>query len=155
MTPTDLPPVCRSASLALQLPDAEALGRGDTVWVDGVPVELHATGGVAAVVLVVGIGAPPEARALEVYRQLLQLQLLSADQPGLRFGFDPFRGSVVLTQALPFGPAFTAEALVAVVRACVAQALQWRDTLLQPPAAEGLDAAAGRMPPLGPHAVHA
>lgn len=129
--PADLTTLCREASRALGLPDAEALAQGRGVEVEGVRVLLHAGPDLACPVLVADIGAAPPGQALAVYRRLLQVQLLCADQADLRFGLDPDGETVVLSQAVRWGPgAVRASALAAIVRATAAQAAQWRDSLL-------------------------
>jgi len=153
MNATDLPRLCRGASEALGLPDADALGRGERVVVAGVGCELHHAEGMAGAVLVAEIGTPAAAQAASVHRQLLRVQLLSADQPGLRFGLHPGGDVVVLMQTLTPGPLNDAEAgaraLAAIVRATAAQARDWRDTLLVP--VDPFDDPAGDRP--GPHAL--
>lgn len=136
----DMARLCREASQALGLDDVNALAQGHTVEIDGVLVALHHGEGLSWPVVVAEIGAAAPDQALDVYRRLLQVQLMSADQTDLRFGLNPFRDTVVLSQTVRFGPGEAqAAALAAIVKATAAQAGEWRDSLLVGDAHEAFD----------------
>jgi hypothetical protein len=136
----DMARLCRETCQALGLDDGDALAEGRPVAVGGVLVALHHGEGLSCPVVVAEIGAAAPEQALDVYRRLLQVQLMSADQADLRFGLNPFRDTVVLSQAVRWGPAGAqAAALAAIMKATAAQAGEWRDSLLLPDAADVLD----------------
>jgi hypothetical protein len=130
MSGLDLSDLCREASAALNLGDCDAMAQGDVFDVDGVAVELHLGEGMPAPVLIAEIGRVEPADQAGVFRNVLQIQLMTAQATPLRFGYHPVRESLVITQVLRFGTAATAEALVDVIRVTCRQATEWRSTLL-------------------------
>lgn len=130
MSDLELSKLCRETSAVLNLGDCDAMAQGDVFDVDGVAVELYLGEGMPAPVLIAEIGRVEPADQAGVFRNVLQIQLMTAQAAPLRFGYHPVRESLVITQILKFGTAVTAEALAEVIRVTCRQATEWRTTLL-------------------------
>jgi hypothetical protein len=74
----------------------------------------------------VDFGAAPEHRALEIYRRLLEINLLASAQGSPRLGVDLQTRRVVFTYAQPLQK-LSPEKLLGGIDAAVGQALAWRD----------------------------
>ncbi len=87
----------------------------------------------------------PEQRA-RVHERLLSLQLSTADQPNLRFGFHPLRQTTLLclTSTPPDDKAEGPNWLAGLITATAAQVREWREELLN-----GTDTAFPIPPTLG------
>lgn len=130
--------LCHRASLELGLPDPYALGKGHTVTLDGVHLEVQHRDGRPHFLLLAEIALfAPEQRA-RVHERLLALQLSTSDHPNLRFGFHPQRKTTLLciTCTPPRAEPGEAEAvfwLARLIGSTVNQVREWRDSLLKDP----------------------
>jgi hypothetical protein len=131
MTADDLSTLCHRASLELSLPDPYALGKGHTVTLDGVHLEIQHKAPRPHFLLLAEIALFTAEQRAKVHERLLALQLSTADNPNLRFGFHPLRKTtlVCLTSMPPreeaAGPAWLAGLLTATVE----QVKEWREEL--------------------------
>ncbi|MBX3610518.1 MAG: hypothetical protein KF871_11545 [Hydrogenophaga sp.] len=130
MSDINLADLCREASAALNQSNPDALAQGEMIEVDGVAVELHQGEDMPVPVLIAEIGAVEAADEVQVFRNVLRVQLMTAQAPLLRFGYHPVRETLVITQVLKFGTAATGEALAQLIRATCRQAAEWRSSLL-------------------------
>ncbi|MGC4397880.1 hypothetical protein [Hydrogenophaga sp. T2] len=131
MTHEPFDTLCHRASLALNLADPHALGRGHTVTLDGVHIELHHREPSAHFLLLAEIALFPEAQRAAVHEHLLTLQLMTTDHPNLRFGFHAKRKTTLLClSATPPQKGMAPEDWLAqLVRDTVQQVLVWRQAL--------------------------
>ena len=131
--------LCHRASLELGLPDPYSLGKGHTVTLDDVHIEIQHQDPRPHFLLLAEIALfDPEQRP-RVHERLLALQLSTADHPNLRFGFHPQRQTtlVCITCTPPRGEAAEGEAvfwLARLIRSTVNQVREWRESLLKDPA---------------------
>ncbi|WP_048439641.1 hypothetical protein [Caenimonas sp. SL110] len=123
--------LCRNASLDLGVQDCDALGQGFSVDFADVLFETAFQDGRDSFLLIAELGAIDMRNRVSVYESLLTVQLMTWNQPALRFGFNPSRQTVVLCVEARFGAHTSASWLATVVRSVAAQALVWRETLLQ------------------------
>ena len=133
--------ICRDASLALRLPDVDALARGATVLVDSVVMEMAESRheGRIDAYLFVELGVPAEDRRAEVYQSLLGLQLLLVGAVEGMFVYDAVNDRVMFAARMPFWREIDGKGLGAILRAMAAQATAWRSTLLAGKLDEALD----------------
>lgn len=122
--------LCRDASLLLGVEDIEALGQGFSMQYANVPFEAAFREGRECFLLTAELGVVTAPSRVNVYENLLTIQLMTWNQSGIRFGFNPDRQSVVLCAKANMGPQLNAEWLAMVVRSLAAQAVEWRTTLL-------------------------
>ena len=132
--------LCHRASLELGLPDPYALGKGHTVTIDGVHIEVQHRDTRPHFLLLAEIALfVPDQRA-RVHERLLSLQLSTADHPNLRFGFHPLRKTtlVCITSTPPRAEPDEPEAvfwLARLIGSTVNQVREWRESLLNDPSA--------------------
>lgn len=130
--------LCHRTSLELGLPDPYALGKGHTITLDDVHLEVQRRDGQPHFLLLAEIALfVPEQRA-RVHERLLSLQLSTADHPNLRFGFHPLRKTtlVCITCTPPRAAPGDTEAvfwLARLIGSTVNQVREWRDSLLKDP----------------------
>lgn len=131
MTREQFDTLCHRASLALNLADPHALGRGHTVTLDGVHIELHHREPSAHFLLLAEIALFPEAQRAAVHEHLLALQLMTTDHPNLRFGFHAMRKTTLLclTATPPHQGVAPEDWLAQLVRDTAGQVLDWRRDL--------------------------
>lgn len=131
MTADELSTLCHRASLELSLPDPYALGKGHTVTLDGVHLEIQHKAPRPHFLLLAEIARFSDTQRAAVHEHLLALQLSTADHPNLRFGFHPKRHTtlVCLTSTPPRGDARPEAWLVRLIRDTVQQVLDWRHEL--------------------------
>lgn len=122
--------LCRDASLELGLEDTGALGQGFTVRYADVLFETAFREGRSGFVLMAELGAVEPENRLTVYENLLTIQLLTANQPGMRFGFNAARQTVMVCVKAALGARSSGAWLAALVRSLARQAVEWRTTLL-------------------------
>ncbi|NIM42154.1 MAG: hypothetical protein GTN84_13560 [Hydrogenophaga sp.] len=131
MTADELSTLCHRASLELSLPDPYALGKGHTVTLDGVHLEIQHKAPRPHFLLLAEIARFSDTQRAAVHEHLLALQLSTADHPNLRFGFHPKRHTtlVCLTSTPPRGDARPEAWLVRLIRDTAQQVLEWRREL--------------------------
>lgn len=131
MTADELATLCHRASLELSLPDPYALGKGHTVTLDGVHIEIQHKAPRAHFLLLAEIAKFPDTQRATVHEHLLALQLSTAEHPNLRFGFHPRRYTtlVCITSTPPRGDASPDAWLVSLLRDTVQQVRAWRREL--------------------------
>lgn len=123
--------LCRDTSLALGLEDTNALGQGGRpVAVQGVLFEFAYVDDMPNVLILADLGPITEDKRLEVYGSLLSLQLLTWNQPTVRFGLHPVRGSVILCIGSALDEKSNAAWLASVMSSMAEQIAEWRTTLL-------------------------
>jgi hypothetical protein len=122
--------LCRDASLELGIDDIEALGQGFSMQYANVPFEAAFRTGRESFQLTAELGAVTAPCRVNVYENLLTIQLMTWDRSGIRFGFNPDRQTVVVCSKVTFGPQLDAPWLAMVIRSLAAQATEWRRTLL-------------------------
>jgi hypothetical protein len=122
--------LCRDASLLLGVDDIGALGQGFSMHYAGVPFEASFMEGRECFLLTAELGVVAAPFRVNVYENLLTIQLMTWNQSGIRFGFNPDRQTVVLCAKAAIGPQLDAAWLAMVVRSITAQAIEWRTTLL-------------------------
>jgi hypothetical protein len=122
--------MCRDASLALGLHDTGALGQGSTVVFEGVPLQTAYRDGRDSFLVMAELGPPGAGNTLAVYENMLTLQLLTWNQPGVRFGFHPARRTLQLCVDARCGARAAGDWLALLLRSVAQQALLWRETLL-------------------------
>src|SRR4051794_251099 len=88
--------LCRDASLELGVEDTGALGQGYCMCFADVVFETAFREGRDSFLLMSELGAITADNKVSVYENLLMIQLMTWDRPGVRFGFNPKRQSVVL-----------------------------------------------------------
>lgn len=138
MNTDQLGTLCHRASLELGLPDPYALGKGHTVTLDGVHIEIQHRDPRPHFLLLAEIALfRPDQRAL-VHERLLALQLSTADHPNLRFGFHPQRQTtlVCITCTPPRAKGGETDAvfwLARLIGSAVNQVREWRANLLNQP----------------------
>jgi hypothetical protein len=116
--------VCRDASLDLGLPETDWLGRGFTVLFEGLPFEALYREGRDGFVLMMEGGQVAEEKKAAVYRNLLSLQIVTWNLPGLRFGFNPKRGTILQFIDVKFDPQIDGAWLAGLVRMLASRAPQ-------------------------------
>ncbi|WP_288254109.1 hypothetical protein [uncultured Hydrogenophaga sp.] len=131
MTADELATLCHRASLELSLPDPYTLGKGHTVTLDGVHIEIQHKAPRPHFLLLAEIAKFPDTQRAAVHEHLLTLQLSTADHPNLRFGFHPKRHTtlVCLTSTPPRGDSSPEAWLVSLLRDTVQQVRAWRREL--------------------------
>lgn len=131
MTTDELATLCHRTSLELGLPDPYALGKGHTVTLDGVHIEILHKAPRPHFLLLAEIAKFPDTQRAAVHEHLLALQLSTADHPNLRFGFHPKRHTtlVCITSTPPRGDASAEVWLVRLIRDTTQQVLDWRREL--------------------------
>ena len=122
--------LCRDASHELGVEDTGALGQGFTMPYADVLFETAFRDGRQGFVLMAELGAVEAQNKLGVYENLLTVQLLTANQPGMRFGFNPTRQTVMVCVRAALGAQSSGSWLAALVRALATQVVEWRGTLL-------------------------
>lgn len=122
--------LCRDASLKLGIQDIEALGQGFSMRYANVPFEAAFRMGRDSFLLTAELGAVTAPNRVNVYESLLTIQLMTWNQTGIRFGFNPDRQAVVLCAKVAIGPQLDAPWLAMVIRSLAAHAVEWRRTLL-------------------------
>lgn len=138
MNTDQLGTLCHRASLELGLPDPYALGKGHTVTIDGVHIEVQHREPRPHFLLLAEIALfAPDQRA-RVHERLLALQLSTADHPNLRFGFHPLRKTtlVCITCTPPRaedGDTGAVFWLARLIGSTVNQVREWRASLLDNP----------------------
>lgn len=132
MTPQAFESLCHRACLALGLADPFALGKGHTVTLDDVHLEVQHRTARAGFLLLVEIARFPDETRGTVHEHLLALQLTTPDHPNLRFGYHPTRKTTLLClTAAPPPNDRTPEAWMArLLRDTVNQVREWRRELL-------------------------
>lgn len=131
MNRRDFEHLCRSACLELDMDDPAALEQGFSALYEGVLFEAVYREGHESFVLLVEMGEVPVEHKRQVYESLLTMQLLTWEQPGVRFGFNPVRQTAVLCIETSLGPRASGAWLAKVMRSSATQVTQWRQTLLQ------------------------
>ena len=131
MTADELSTLCHRASLELGLGDPYALGKGHTVTLDGVHIEIQHKAPRSHFLLLAEIAKFPDTQRPAVHEHLLALQLSTADHPNLRFGFHPRRHTTLLclTATPPRGDASPEAWLARLIRDTARQVLDWRREL--------------------------
>jgi hypothetical protein len=122
--------LCRDASLELGVEDVSAFGQGFTVPYADVLFEAAFRDGRNGFVLMAELGVVEEEKKLSVYENLLTIQLLMANQPGMRFGFNPMRRTLMVSVQAALGAQSNGSWLAALVRSLATQVAHWRRTLL-------------------------
>lgn len=122
--------LCRDASLLLGMEDIEALGQGFSMEYANVPFEAAFREGRDSFLLTAELGVVTAPCRVNVYENLLTIQLMTWNQSGIRFGFNPHRQTVVLCAKANIGPQLNAAWLAMVIRSLTAQTIEWRTTLL-------------------------
>jgi len=126
----DFEQLCCDTSVELGVEDIGALGQGFSLLFNSVAFETVFHEGDSNFLLTAELGTVEEACRTRVYENLLTTQLMAWNRPGLRFGFDPQRRTVMLCVDAAFNPQTTSAWLAALVRSIAAQTLEWRKTLL-------------------------
>jgi hypothetical protein len=122
--------LCREASLELRLDDSEAMGREEPVVLGDVTIEvLHQELNDSLLVLA-ELGRATAEEPARVYEQLLSLQYLLWQQPGIRFGYRDDSGSVMLMLGVPLREDMNGEWLARALRGMAEQVSHWRGSLL-------------------------
>ncbi|MDB5798714.1 MAG: hypothetical protein JWP36_2616 [Paucimonas sp.] len=143
MTETEFRALCRAASLALNLADADQLHDCCQVVVDGVDIGLVLDHSDKTQLLhcYVDIGAFDAVRHPDALAELLKLNLYSGSKTHGVFAMDPVSERALLVSHLPLHPGLTGERLAAILRAYAGTATDLRTGLLQqaclPPLASG------------------
>ena len=123
--------LCRDTSLALCLEDTNALGQGGRpVAVQGVLFEFAYMDDEPNILILADLGPIAEDKRIEVYESLLSLQLMTWNQPTVRFGLHPLRRSVLLSIASGLDANSNGAWLASVISSMAAQIAEWRTTLL-------------------------
>lgn len=122
--------LCRDASLALGLEDTNALGQGRPVAVQDVLFEFVCMDDVPNVLMLADLGLIAEDKRVEVYESLLSLQLMTWNQPTVRFGLHPVRRSVLLCIGSGLHEKSDGAWLASMISSMVGQIAEWRTTLL-------------------------
>jgi hypothetical protein len=122
--------LCRDASVELGMADTGALGQGSCVSIADVLFEAVFREGSDDFMLMAEVGPVTAPSKASVYESLLMTQLITWDRPGLRFGFNPERGTIVLCVQAGGTPHRCGSWLASVMRSVAAQVVQWRNTLL-------------------------
>lgn len=122
--------LCRDASMMLGLAETQALGTGQPVVLDGVALELQRKGGANQFVLLADMGPAAQDHKADIYERLFLLQMISWAQPGLRYGFNADRATLVMCLEASCGPGADGEWLARVIRAAAAEVTRLRSTLL-------------------------
>lgn len=132
MNTDQLSTLCHRAGLELGLPDPYALGQGHTVTLDEVHIEIQHKDPRPHFLLLAEIDLYGSEQRARVHERLLSLQLSTADQPNLRFGFHPLRQTTLLclTSTPPADEAEGPVWLADLITATVAQVREWREELL-------------------------
>ncbi len=142
MTANFFEDLCRQASLALRLDDSEAMGREEPVALGDVSIEvLHQEPNDSLLVLA-ELGQATANEPAKVYEQLLSLQYLLWDQPGIRFGYRDETGAVVLMLGVPLREDMNGEWLAKALQGMAGQVGHWRGTLLSQAFGAGAQASA-------------
>ncbi len=132
MMPQAFETLCHRTCLALGLADPFALGKGHTVTLDDVHLEVQHRAPRASFLLLAEIARFPDEARGTVHEHLLALQLTTPDHPNLRFGYHPTRKTTLLclTATLPPNDP-TPEAWMARLLSDTAnQVREWRRELL-------------------------
>lgn len=122
--------LCRHASRELRLDDTETMGQEEGFELDGVTMEVLHEELHQSLLVMAELGGVTAEDAATVYQKLLALQLLTWHQPGIRFGYQEERASVVLMLGVPMREDMNGPWLARALRAMAAQVAQWRATLL-------------------------
>lgn len=133
MTPQAFETLCHRACLALGLTDPYALGKGHTVTLDEVHLEVQHRAPRASFLLLAEIARFPQDTRATVHEHLLALQLTTPDHPNLRFGFHPTRQTTLLclTATPPRDDAAPEAWLARLLRDTASQVREWRGELLK------------------------
>lgn len=121
--------LCRDASLELGLADTAALGQGFTISFEGAPFETAFREGRDSFVLMMEAGSIAEEKKQKVYANLLTMQLMTWNLPGLRFGFNPQRQTLMQCVDVNVIPEANGAWLAGLVRTLAAHAPQLRKVL--------------------------
>lgn len=124
--------LCRHVSQSLQADDADALGAGRPCKIRGETFEILWQPDGQAAVLLTWLGTVDDDHARQVHEQLLLVQLTGWTNPGLRFGFDPVTGQVLLCTRLPALAQLDGSELQALLERLLLQVERWRGELLKP-----------------------
>lgn len=122
--------LCRHASQELGMDDIEALGQGFSAQYAGVAFEAGFREGRHSFLLTADLGVVTAPSRVRVYENLLTIQLMTWNQTGIRFGFNPDRQTVMLCAKVTIGTQLNPSWLAMVIRSLAVQALEWRKTLL-------------------------
>jgi hypothetical protein len=130
VTQSDFEELCRHASLALDLPDTSAMAQGVPALIDDVWIELVFDQRREGLAIFAELGEIPEENRIVVYESLLSLQLMTWDQPSIRFGLNMATRTPLLCASAPLKPESSGEWLAANLKRMAAQVKEWRGTLL-------------------------
>ena len=130
MNSADFEDLCRQASLALELPDTSAMALGVPVLIDEVWIELVFDQRRPGLAIFAELGEVEEEQRIAVYESLLSLQLMTWDQPSIRFGLHLATKTPLLCASAPLKPDSNGQWLGANLKRMAAQVREWRGTLL-------------------------
>lgn len=131
MNHDDLDSLCHRACLQLGVPDPYALGKGHTITLDGVHLEVQHKDPRPHFLLLAEIALFAADQRAQVHERLLALQLSTADHPNLRFGFHPIRQTTLLclTARPPRDGTDPSHWLARLLQSTAAQVIEWRQEL--------------------------
>ena len=130
MNSADFEDLCRQASLALELPDTSAMALGVPVLIDEVWIELVFDQRRPGLAIFAELGEVEEEQRIAVYESLLSLQLMTWDQPAVRFGLNLARRTPVFCASASLKPDSDGLWLAAILKQISTQVREWRNTLL-------------------------
>lgn len=135
MTEVEFQDLCRDVSLELGREDINALGQDGRLELDDVHIALFFNEVADPDILFcyVDLGEIAEHQRVDVYENLLNLNLLTGTKTNGVFGVDPASGNAVMVSHLPVDELPQASRLTEVLRRFAQQAHNMRKTLLAGP----------------------
>src|SRR5262249_6437967 len=108
----------------------EALSQGRPVMISDVLFEFVYMDDMPNVLILADLGPIAEDKRIDVYESLFALQLMTWNQPTVRFAIHPVRRSMLLSIASGLNEKSDGAWLASVISSMSAQIAEWRTTLL-------------------------
>lgn len=123
--------LCRDASLALNLPDAEALVSRHQITLNGIDIGLFFDEDEAGdrLVCYIDIGEPPDYDREEIIEQLLAMNLLTGSKTSGVYGLDRRRNRVIFIQHFLYPDMMSGVILANILNDYSRHAMKVRETL--------------------------
>lgn len=130
MTQLDFTQLCRDTASYLALTDPNAMGSGETFFVDEVSCEMGFSEGKASAFLTCEVGDPEPHFQAEVYRELLEIQMLFVGNIDAMFARDPINDRLLFVARMPVHPDVSSEKLAHAIKQLTQQVRDWQSKVL-------------------------
>ncbi|MES3000283.1 MAG: CesT family type III secretion system chaperone [Pseudomonadota bacterium] len=122
--------LAREAGIHLGLPEPEMIANGQDFFIDGVTCQVTFNEIRSSVYFTCEIGDPEPDMEVEVYRQILEMQLLMMGGVDAMFARDGINDRLLFVTRLPLDQEVEAVNLAKVMTGVAAQVQAWQETVL-------------------------